>query len=218
LVHVADRPGVVGGTTVAVVLELNLVGHVVEQSLNRTELTVGVVGSVSPFNDEDLVRVASLKGVGLGRVGVDTLRDGRNVLSLEVVLNRVVDFQVFDVGAPCTSGERTLCAGLAGFLGHGSVGPATSRATVWGDSVVEGWTDTCSAADVQTSCWVAAVDDGHRNGALLGVRVLHGAVRHLRLERVRRWCNVTDLVGDVAGVGLTAVVAGSEGETTPSVG
>ena len=75
LVHVADRPGVVRGTAVAVVLVLNLVGHVVEQCLNGTELSVGVVRHVSPFNNEHLVRVASLKGVSRGGVGVDALGD-----------------------------------------------------------------------------------------------------------------------------------------------
>ena len=76
LIHVADRPGVVSGTAVAVVLVLNLVGHVVEQGLNGTELTVGVVRHVSPLNHEHLVRVASLKGVGRRGVGVDTGGDG----------------------------------------------------------------------------------------------------------------------------------------------
>ena len=75
LVHVADRPGVVGGTAVAVILVLNLVGHVVEQGLNGTELSVGVVSHVAPFDNEHLVGVASLKGVGRRGVGVDALRD-----------------------------------------------------------------------------------------------------------------------------------------------
>ena len=75
LVHVADRPGVVGGTTVGVVLELNLVGHVIEQGLNGTELSVGVVRQISPLHNEDLVGVAALKGVGRRRVHVDTGTD-----------------------------------------------------------------------------------------------------------------------------------------------
>ena len=38
------------------------------------------------------------------------------------------------------------------------------------------------------------------------------------LERVRCWSHVSDLVGDVAAVGLATVVARAESETTPSVG
>ena len=139
-------------------------------------------------------------------------------MSLEVVLNRVVDFQVFNVSAPCTSSESTLCSGLACFLRHGGRDPAASRAAIGRDSVVEGWTGACSTAHVETSGWVATIDDGDSHGSLLSVRVLHGAVHHFRLEGVRRRCNVSDLVGDVAGAGLAAVVAGAEGETTPSVG
>ena len=63
MVHVADRPGVVRGTAVAVVLVLDLVGHVVEQGLDGTELAVGVVGHVSPLDHEHLVGVASAEGV-----------------------------------------------------------------------------------------------------------------------------------------------------------
>ena len=84
--------------------------------------------------------------------------------------------------------------------------------------MVEGWSNTSGTAHVETCCWVTGVKDVDGDRAALGVRVLHWRVDHLRLEGVRRWCNVADLVGDVAGAGLSAVVAGSKGETTPAVG
>ena len=119
LVHVADRPGVVRGATVAVVLVFNLVGDVVEQGLNGTELTVGVVRHVVPLNNEHLVGVASLKGVGRRGVGVDARGNGGNVSAGEVVLHRVVHFEVFNGSAPGTHSEFTLCTGLARLLSHG---------------------------------------------------------------------------------------------------
>ena len=73
LVHVSNRPGVVRGSTTAVVLVLNLVGHVIEQGLNGTKLTVGVVGHVVPLNHKHLAWVATVKGVGRRSVGVDSL-------------------------------------------------------------------------------------------------------------------------------------------------
>ena len=82
LVHVSNRPRVVGGSTSAVVLVLNLVGHVVEQGLDGTKLTVGVVGHVVPLNHEHLGRVATLKGVGRRGVGVDSLRNRGRILNL----------------------------------------------------------------------------------------------------------------------------------------
>ena len=112
LIHVSNRPGVVGGAASAVVFVLDLVGDIVKQSLNGTELSVGVVCHVSPLDDEHLVGVAALKRVAFTKrgVGVDAAGDGGNVLRGEVVLNRVVDFQVFNGGAPCTSGEGTVGA------------------------------------------------------------------------------------------------------------
>ena len=50
------------------------------------------------------------------------------------------------------------------------------------------------------------------------MRVLHFCVNHLWRKRVWCRCNISDLVGDVASAGLSAVVAGAKGETAPSVG
>ena len=219
LVHVSNRPRVVGGAASAVVLVLDLVGDVVEQSLNGTELSVGVVSHVSPLNDEDLVGVAALEGVAFaGRaVRVDAAGDGGNILSGEVVLNGVVDFQVFNGGAPLAGCKRTLRSSLAGFLRHGRGNPTASRAAIGRDSVVEGRANACRTARVETSSWVSAVKDGDRHRSALGMRVLHFGVDHFWLEGVWRWCNVAHLVSDVASAGLSAVEAGAKGETTPSV-
>ena len=220
LVHVSNGPRVVGGAASAVVLVFDLVGDIVEQSLNGTELSVGVVGHVSPLNNEHLVRIAPLERVAFTErgVGVNAAGDGGNVLRGEVVLHRVVDFQVFNGGAPGTGCKRTLRTSLARFLAHDRVRPAASRAAVGRDSVVEGRSNASRIARVETSCRVTAVKDGDRHRSALGVRVLHLGVDHFWLEGVWRWCNIAHLVGDVASAGLSAVVAGAKGETTPSVG
>ena len=73
LIHVSNRPRLVVGSAIGVVLVLNLVGHVIEQGLNGTKFAVGVVGHVAPLNHEHLAWVATVKGVGRRSVGVDAL-------------------------------------------------------------------------------------------------------------------------------------------------
>ena len=43
-------------------------------------------------------------------------------------------------------------------------------------------------------------------------------MNELRLERIRRWSHVSDLVGDVTGRSLSAVVSSTQSEPAPSVG
>ena len=218
LVHVTDGPRVVGRTAVGVVLELNFVGHVVEQGLNGTELSVGVVREISPFHHEDLGWVAALEGVRGRGVHVDSRGHGRGVASRKVVLHGVVHFQILDFSGPGTGSECTLASALVALLRHGGGNPAASRAAVRRDSVVEGRSNTSGSADVQSRGRVTCVQHRHGHHTGLRVGVLHSVVGEFRLESVRGWCNVTHLVGDVARVRLTAVVARTESEAAPAVG
>ena len=219
LVHVTDRPRAVHSTAVGVVLVLNLVGHVVEQRLDGTLGTVGVVvRAVAPFHHEDLVGVTTGEVERRRGVAVGTGALGGHVLGREVVLHGVVDFEVLDVSRPGTLGELTVVGVRDALSVHQGGRPGTSGAAVGGHTVVHGGSDTGRLRGVQTGCWVTSVHDIHRHHTGARVGVAQRAVSELGCEGVGRWCNVADLVGHGARGGLATVVAGAEGEAGPAVG
>ena len=91
LIHESNSCSIVRIGTSVVVLELDFIGHVVEDGLVRTDVSCSVA-HVSPFDDEHLVRVTNTEGFCRGRLRVNSRSDGRNVLSLHVVFHSVSAF------------------------------------------------------------------------------------------------------------------------------
>ena len=142
--------------------------------------------------------------------------DGRVVSYLEVIINGVADVQIFNLSSPCARTELTVIPVNARGRVQQDRRVGTGRCTVCGDSVVKGRSNTHGGACVHTSSWVTSIRDGHGDGSARCVRILERTVVKIWLERVRRWSNVADLVGDSAR--HNASLAGTECKSTPSVG
>ena len=196
--------------TAGVVLELELVGHVVEDNLVGAEVRVGVP-HVVPFDDEHLVRVTDFERGSRGLNGVRRGHVGGDVLSRDVVLDVVRGVQVGDVSRPVAGRQDTLRGGLADGghdLGH--------RGTVV-HAVVEGRTRTGRCADVQASGRGTAVGDGRGHRARAGVGVRERGVGDRRRVGVGLGSDLHHVVGD-GGAGTGAgVVARAERESVPLV-
>ena len=63
VVHVSDGHVICSQVTLCIVLELDLIGDVVEYGLVITEIIL-VVSHVTPFNNEHLGRVSNFEAVG----------------------------------------------------------------------------------------------------------------------------------------------------------
>ncbi len=91
LVHKSNSCSIVRDGTSVVVLELDFIGHVVEDGLVRTDVSCSVA-HVSPFDDEHLVWIADSERLGACGLDVDSSRNSRDVLCLHVVLDGVAAF------------------------------------------------------------------------------------------------------------------------------